>query len=158
MSLSVVSVAMHLSGLEAQYFTSGDHKVRWLYEDGARKLRSVSPAFSVTSTTSSSGFNSWGSDVQTAKEDVTIVNTIPDPPKIEFQKSNLRIKYEDRQLLDLMSNLLDSRWNLQHSALSKSPLNFFNNRSQYSRVNGHPIPLHVDVTCPDCDFTQSFFD
>lgn len=83
MSLSVMSVAMQLSGLEPQHFTNGDVKVRWLYEDGARKLQASSPALSTTSSTSSSGFNSWGSDAQNVKEDVTIINEIP--PKIQVR-------------------------------------------------------------------------
>lgn len=69
--LSVMSVAMHLSGLGAEHFTQDSgSKVKWLYEE-AKILQqqqttqgSQSPALSsASSSTESSGFNSWpGSD------------------------------------------------------------------------------------------------
>lgn len=147
-----MSVAMHLSGLDAQHFT-GDHKLRWLYEDGARKLQTASPALSTTSTTSSSGFNSWGSDIAPVREDVTLVNYAP-----QKTEGKSKITYKGRNLLDLVDNMTDSRWDLQYSKLPKDPLNFFNNRSQYSRVNGDDLPLHIDVACEHCNFVQSYFD
>ncbi|GLV39113.1 hypothetical protein CBL_06164 [Carabus blaptoides fortunei] len=152
MSLSVMSVAMQLSGLEPQHFTNGDVKVRWLYEDGARKLQASSPALSTTSSTSSSGFNSWGSDAQNVKEDLTIVNVIPP----EIQKKS-EIMYLGANLLDLGNNLTNSKWNMQYSELRKDAQNFFDNRSQYSRVNEDNVPLHVDINCEHCEFITSHY-
>lgn len=84
MSLSVMSVAMHLSGLEAEHFTlNSGCKVKWLYEE-AKILQqtnqtqpgSQSPALSSTSSsTESSGFNSWPSSDHSQPHGEDITNT-----------------------------------------------------------------------------------
>lgn len=80
---------------------------------------------------------------------------LPQPRPKEKRAEDPKITYGGRDVLNLMANLTDPRWNYRATELPpNNPALFFANRSQYHRLG--PYGTHtqyVKETCRLCGFT-----
>lgn len=78
----------------------------------------------------------------------------PQPRPIEQKPANVKVSYEGRDLLNLMGNLTDSRWNYRATVLPpNNPALFFANRSQYHRLGPYGTRTqYVKDSCRLCGF------
>ncbi|XP_019874898.1 uncharacterized protein LOC109602895 isoform X2 [Aethina tumida] len=67
-----------------------------------------------------------------------------------------KVIYQGRDILDLAANLNGS-WCFQYAILQSGINNFFDNRSQLSRLDGVMAPPHDLVRCKDCDFFEPHY-
>ncbi|XP_050685561.1 uncharacterized protein LOC126979989 [Leptidea sinapis] len=77
----------------------------------------------------------------------------PQPRPKEDQ--NVKVIYGGRDILNLMGNLGDSRWNYRATVLPpNNPALFFANRSQYHRLGPFGTRTqYVHDSCQDCGFS-----
>lgn len=80
---------------------------------------------------------------------------IKDIPNFKTENKYIKVVYQNRNILDLDEHL-KSDWLFRHAVLQSGVANFFENRSQYSRVNGANIPRHFMIKCKenDCGFNE----
>lgn len=73
---------------------------------------------------------------------------------IEQKPENVQITYGGRDVLNLMSNLTDNRWNYRATVLPpNNPALFFANRSQYHRLGPYGTRTqYVKDSCCLCGF------
>ncbi|CAH1105687.1 unnamed protein product [Psylliodes chrysocephalus] len=78
------------------------------------------------------------------------------PHFLNFGTIEKKIKYENRNLIDLYNNIKTGSWTLQPTILQKGVKNFFENRSQMSRLDGAHIPPHNMKKCRhwDCGYEE----
>lgn len=78
----------------------------------------------------------------------------PQPRPKEQKPENLKISYEGRDVLNLMGNLTDNRWNYRATVLPpNNPALFFANRSQYHRLGPYGARTqYVKDSCHLCGF------
>ncbi|XP_072383705.1 uncharacterized protein [Diabrotica undecimpunctata] len=72
-----------------------------------------------------------------------------------------KIMYQKRDLLDLASNVegTSGNWDFQHAILKTGSSSFFQNRSQFSRIDGLEIPPHQVKRCivGDCSYNEHIY-
>lgn len=78
----------------------------------------------------------------------------PQPRPIEQKPENVRVSYGGRDVLNLMGNLTDNRWNYRATLLPpNNPALFFANRSQYHRLGPYGTRTeYVKDSCRHCGF------
>ncbi|KAF5302125.1 hypothetical protein FQA39_LY10460 [Lamprigera yunnana] len=69
-----------------------------------------------------------------------------------------KLTWNQRNLLDLNSNLKKNEIFFTASILPPGVANFFDNRSQFSRLQGATIPLHHTNKCKNCHFIEYIFN
>ncbi|XP_073941445.1 uncharacterized protein isoform X1 [Choristoneura fumiferana] len=157
-----LSVALPLAGLEAENFYSFSSFGHIIDIAGLAKSQ-TSPSPSVSS--ESSGIGSLGS----LKSESVNNDSLPSSPQTTEKKifepfaqpqprpkeEEVKIIYGGRDILNLMPNLTDPRWNYRATLLPpNNPALFFANRSQYHRLGPHGTRTqYVTETCPVCGFT-----
>ncbi|XP_013181327.1 PREDICTED: uncharacterized protein LOC106127684 [Papilio xuthus] len=153
-----LSVALPLPGLESENFNSFSSFI----DIAGLSQSQTSPSPSVSS--ESSGIGSLGSlksesvnsdslpsSPQTTEKKVFEPFVQPQPRPKEQKAEDIKIKYEQRDVLNLMANLTDSRWNYRATVLPpKDPALFFANRSQYHRLG--PFGTHTQYVKDACHF------
>ncbi|XP_023023221.2 uncharacterized protein [Leptinotarsa decemlineata] len=75
------------------------------------------------------------------------------------ENGKTRVMYQKRNLLDLERNLRGN-FPLQYAAIPRGVNNFFENRSQLSRLHGAQIPPYETFTCKreNCGFEEPIYD
>ncbi|CAH2066203.1 unnamed protein product, partial [Iphiclides podalirius] len=157
-----LSVALPLTGLETENFNS----FRSFIDIAGLSQSQTSPSPSVSS--ESSGIGSLGSlksesvnsdslpsSPQTTEKKIFEPFVQPQPRPKEQTVDDVKVKYEERDILNLMANLTDARWNYRATVLPpNNPALFFANRSQYHRLGPFGTRTqYVKDTCRTCGFT-----
>ncbi|XP_045516202.1 uncharacterized protein LOC123709113 [Pieris brassicae] len=155
-----LSVGLPLSGLETEKFNSFSHII-----DIAGLAKSqTSPSPSVSS--ESSGIGSLGSlkseslnnDSLPSSPQTTekkLFQPFPQPQPRPIEKRDVKVVSGGRDILNLMGNLTDPRWNYRATVLPpNNPALFFANRSQYHRLGPYGTRTqYVKDSCRDCGFS-----
>ncbi|XP_026757174.2 uncharacterized protein LOC113516884 [Galleria mellonella] len=159
-----LSVALPIVDLETENFNSFSSFGHIIDIAGLSQSQS-SPSPSISS--ESSGIGSLGS----LKSESVNSDSLPSSPQTTEKKifdpvvqpqprpkeniEDVKINYGGRDLLNLMSNLTDSRWSYRATVLPpNNPALFFANRSQYHRLGPYATRTqYVKDTCRDCGFT-----
>lgn len=159
-----LSVALPLAGLETENFNSFSSFGHIIDIAGLSQSQS-SPSPSVSS--ESSGIGSLGS----LKSESVNSDSLPTSPQTTEKKifeplvqpqprpnekvEDVQIVIGGRDVLDLMSNLNDQRWNYRATALpTNNPSFFFANRSQYHRLGPYGTRTqYVNDSCRLCGFS-----
>ncbi|XP_017780675.1 PREDICTED: uncharacterized protein LOC108565627 [Nicrophorus vespilloides] len=78
----------------------------------------------------------------------------------EDKDKSVTVMYQGRDLLDLYKNISGNSYTRSNSAVLACGIGtfYFENRSQYSRLQGARPPPHAILSCPDCSFTESKYD
>ncbi|XP_018575036.1 uncharacterized protein LOC108913875 [Anoplophora glabripennis] len=161
-----LSAAVVMSGLPREQFTED---IQCVFNYGEILLKSPSPSSLSTSSfqSSESGISSMSSEslLQSLDRYLDIISNleykfqvfqdIKKLPTFKTENKCIKVIYQNRNILDLDQNL-KSNWLFQHAILQRGIANFFENRSQYSRVNGATIPRHFMIRCKenDCGFNE----
>ncbi|KAL4715143.1 hypothetical protein ACJJTC_012190 [Scirpophaga incertulas] len=159
-----LSVAVLPSALEAENFNTFN-SFGHIIEIAGLKKSQTSPSPSVSS--ESSGIGSLGSlksesvnsdslpsSPQTTEKKIFEPVVQPQPlPKQEVGK--VKVMYEGRDILNLMSNLTDEKWTYRATMLPpNNPALFFANRSQYHRLGPYGTRTqYVNESCRTCGFS-----
>ncbi|CAK1549681.1 unnamed protein product [Leptosia nina] len=155
-----LSVALPLSGLETENFNSFSHIIGIA---GLAKSQ-TSPCPSVSSESSGIGSlvslksesvsnDSLPSSPQTTEKKLFEPFVQPQPrPK---EKQDVKVVCGGRDILNLMANLTDPRWNYRATVLPlNNPSLFLANRSQYHRLGPYGTRTqYVNDSCRDCGFS-----
>ncbi|XP_068903812.1 uncharacterized protein [Tenebrio molitor] len=178
-------VAVALSGLNKSSFSDDLNDI---YDQGAVLLKSPSMT-SVASTEGStcsqeSGISSMASEPSSQKsltnyfdllwetnqtqngnndsvlDDNTQASEIKDDPLAKETPLPQEIIHQNRNILNLASNMRENSTFFKPAQLKEGIVYFFNNRSQYSRVAGATIPDYVEMKCPreGCGYIEPHYD
>nr|XP_021182790.2 uncharacterized protein LOC110371036 isoform X1 [Helicoverpa armigera]XP_049708294.1 uncharacterized protein LOC126053460 isoform X1 [Helicoverpa armigera] len=160
-----LSVALPLAGLETENFNSFSSFGHIIDIAGLSQSQS-SPSPSVSS--ESSGIGSLGSlksesvnsdslpsSPQTTEKKIFEPVVQPQPRPKEKKADDVKISYGGRDILNLMGNLTDQRWNYRPTVLPpNNPALFFANRSQYHRLGPYGTRTqYVKDSCRLCGFS-----
>ncbi|CAG9784606.1 unnamed protein product [Diatraea saccharalis] len=76
-------------------------------------------------------------------------------PLVKEKVEDVKVMYGGRDILNLMSNLTDTRWSYRATLLpSNNPTLFFANRSQYHRLGPYGTRTqYVNDSCRACGFS-----
>ncbi|XP_072936336.1 uncharacterized protein [Epargyreus clarus] len=157
-----LSVALPLSGLETENFNSFS-SFGHIIDIAGLSQSQTSPSPSVSS--ESSGIGSLGS-----LKSESVSDSLPSSPQTTEKKlfehvvqpqprpkeiKEVKITYGGRDILNLMSNLTEARWNYRATVLPpNNPALFFANRSQYHRLGPYGTRTqYVKDNCRFCGFT-----
>ncbi|XP_041979632.1 uncharacterized protein LOC121733435 [Aricia agestis] len=156
-----LTVALPLAGLETENYNSYRH----IIDIAGLSKSQTSPSPSVSSESSGIGSlsslksesvgDSLPSSPQTTEKKIFEPVVQPQPRPKENKVDDIKIAYGGRDILNLMGNLTDPRWNYRATLLPPSnPALFFANRSQYHRLGPHgTCTQYVKDTCQMCGFT-----
>uniref|UniRef100_A0A2A4K9E9 Uncharacterized protein n=1 Tax=Heliothis virescens TaxID=7102 RepID=A0A2A4K9E9_HELVI len=160
-----LSVALPLAGLETENFNSFSSFGHIIDIAGLSQSQS-SPSPSVSS--ESSGIGSLGSlksesvnsdslpsSPQTTEKKIFEPVVQPQPRPTEKKADDVKVTYGGRDILNLMGNLTDQRWNYRPTVLPpNNPALFFANRSQYHRLGPYGTRTqYVKDSCRLCGFS-----
>lgn len=160
-----LSVALPLPGLETDNFNSFSSFGHIIEIAGLAQSQS-SPSPSISS--ESSGIGSLGSlksesvnsdslpsSPQTTEKKIFEAVVQPQPQQQEKKVEDVKVTYGGRDILNLMGNINDSRWNYRATYLPpNNPALFFANRSQYHRLGPYGTRTqYVNDSCGLCGFT-----
>ncbi|GBP38488.1 hypothetical protein EVAR_23695_1 [Eumeta japonica] len=153
-----LSVALPLAGLETDSFNSFSSYGHIIDIAGLSQSQS-SPSPSISS--ESSGIGSLGSlksesvnsDSLPSSPQTTekkIFEPVAQPqPRPKEKKDEIKVLYEGRDILNLMTTLKDPRWSYRATYLpTNNPALFFANRSQYHRLG--PYSTHTQYIRDSC--------
>ncbi|XP_063376013.1 uncharacterized protein LOC134663550 isoform X1 [Cydia fagiglandana] len=160
-----LSVALPLAGLETENFYSFS-SFGHIIDIAGLSQSQTSPSPSVSS--ESSGIGSLGSlksesvnsdslpsSPQTTEKKIFEPVAQPQPRPKEKEIEEIKISYGGRDILNLMPNLTDPRWNYRATVLPpNNPALFFANRSQYHRLGPYGTRTqYVNDSCRHCGFS-----
>ncbi|XP_033186179.1 uncharacterized protein LOC117154893 isoform X2 [Bombus vancouverensis nearcticus] len=148
-----LSIALPLSGLEADHFTSVGAKD--LYEQGLRTLNGISGPISPSTASESSGICSLVPSNESSTPDQTSDSSRPETP--EEEEAPIRIFYRERDILNLGANLREPFWQMRVPTTPRYDYkSFIENRSVYYRFVGEQGPTkdYPTKTCQDCGFCE----
>ncbi|XP_033346353.1 uncharacterized protein LOC117231752 isoform X1 [Bombus vosnesenskii] len=132
-----LSIALPLSGLEADHFTSVGAKD--LYEQGLRTLNGISGPISPSTASESSGICSLVPSNESSTPDQTSDSSRPETP--EEEEAPIRIFYRERDILNLGANLREPFWQMRVPTTPRYDYkSFIENRSVYYRFVGEQEP------------------
>ncbi|XP_038222035.1 uncharacterized protein LOC119839686 [Zerene cesonia] len=156
-----LTVALPLAGLETENFNSFSH----IIDIAGLSKSQTSPSPSLSSESSGIGSlvslksesvnnDSLPSSPQTTEKKLFDAVVQPQPRPKE-RKQDVKVVCGGRDILNLMANLTDPRWNYRATVLPpNNPALFFANRSQYHRLGPYGTRTqYVKDSCRDCGFS-----